>query len=462
LKVIRLPDPCLVVLVGAPGAGKSTWAVEQFGAWRVVAADDLRAIVGLHEHDQRASKDAFDLLRRIADVRLRRRFTTVVDTTGLDATWRRRWVELARDRGVPVHAVVFDVDERTVRSRNRQRPRPVPSSVVTSQLRAMADLALDGEGFDGIHRPEPVALVPPRYLDAPEGARRQLEDPVPLTFGLQLGRFAWPGGAAELAPRLAEVARTAEEVGFSSIWLMDHLLQIPQVGPEWEDIPESWTTLAFVAGATRTAQLGTLVTNVAFRNVAHLGKIVATVDVLSGGRAWCGLGAGWFEREMQVYGYDVEPPGRRLDRLEHALELLPKLWGPGEPACYPRPLRGTVPLLVGGGGEKRTLRLVARFADACNLFGEPGDVAAKLDVLRRHCDEVGRDTGSIQVTHFGEAGVLAPGGDRYADVVGTVEELIGRYRALADAGVEHAIVGLHNDGTAADIEAFAPVIHAFR
>lgn len=458
---MRLPDPCLVVLVGASGCGKSTWAVEQFGAWRVVAADDLRAIVGRHEHDQRASKDAFDLLERIADARLRRRFTTVLDTTGLDAKWRRRWTDLARKRGVPVHAVLFDVDERTVRARNKRRPRPVPSAVVTSMLRSMAQVDVSGDGFDGVHAPEDVELVPPRFLTAPEGARRQREDPVPLTFGLQLGRFAWPGGAAELAPRLADLARTAEDVGFTSIWVMDHLVQIPQVGPEWEDIPESWTTLGYLAGVTRRARLGALVTNVGLRNVAHLGKIVATVDVLSGGRAWCGLGAGWFAREMELFGYELAPPKARLDRLEAALELLPKLWGPGEPICYPRPLQEKVPILVGGGGEKRTLRLVAKYADATNLFGEPDDVAAKLAVLRRHCDEVGRDPATIQVTHLSESGVLRGDGERYADVVGTVDELIGRYRALADAGVEHAIVGLHNKGAKADIEAFAPVIDAF-
>jgi F420-dependent oxidoreductase-like protein len=474
--VLRLPDPCLVVLVGAPGAGKSTWAAACFGSWPVVAADDLRAVVGLHEHDQRASKDAFDLLERIAEARLRRGFTTVLDTTGLDVARRRRWLELARRHGVAAHAVVFDVDERTVRSRNRARPRAVPSSVVTSQLRALpaAVAALAGEGWDGVHPPDDVELVPPRFLAAPEAARRQQESPMPLTFGLQVGRFAWPGGAAELAPRLAEVARTAEDVGFTSIWLMDHLLQIPQVGPEWEDIPESWTTLGFLAGATRSARLGTLVTAVGLRNPAHLGKIVATLDVLSGGRAWCGLGAGWFEREQLLYGYDREPAGHRLDRLEDALQLLPLLWGPGSPpfagrtistpaaTCYPRPLQEHVPLLVGGGGERRTLRLVARFADATNLFGEPDEVAAKLAVLRRHCDDVGRDPAEVQVTHFAEAGVLAPGGDRYADVVGTVEELVGRYRALAEVGVEHAIVALHHDGGAPAIEAFAPVIEAFR
>src|SRR6185503_5351114 len=142
------------------------------------------------------------------------------------------------------------------------------------------------------------------------------------------------------------------------------------------------------------------------------------LDVLSGGRAWCGLGAGWFEREQLVYGIDREPAGRRLDRVEDALRLLPLLWGPGAPpfegrtfstpaaTCYPRPIQEHVPIVVGGDGEKRTLRLVAELADWTNLQGEPEVVTAKLEVLRRHCDEVGRDCGEIRVTHLSEAGVL--------------------------------------------------------
>jgi predicted kinase len=462
---VRLPDPSLVVLVGAAGAGKSTWAVEQFGAWRVVAADDLRAVVGLHEHDQRASKDAFDVLARICDARMRRGFTTVIDSTGLEAKRRAEWVALARRRGVPAHAVVFDVAERAVRAQNRGRERPVPSSVVTSQLRAMASVSaasLLDEGFDGAHSPGDVVLVPPRFLDAPAGARRQQEAPMPMTFGLQISRMAWPGGAGALAPTLAGLARAAEDVGFTRIAVMDHLLQIPQVGPEWEDLTEAYTTLGFLAGVTSKASLGAIMTNVGLRNPALLGKMVATLDVLSGGRAFCGLGGGWFEKEEQLYGYPPSTPKERLDRVEAALQLLPRLWAPGEPACYPRPLQDKVPIMVGGGGEKRTLRLVAQHADACNLFGEPDDIAHKVAVLHDHCAAVGRDPAEIEITHFGEAGVLAPGDERDADVVGTVEELVGRYRSLAEVGVTHAVVGLRTDGTPASVEAFAPVIDAFR
>ena len=461
--MLRLPDPCLVVLIGAAGSGKSTWAASQFGPWRVVAADDLRAVVGLHEHDQRASKDAFDVLERIADARLRRGFTTVLDSTGLDAKRRAAWVALARRRGVPVHAVVFDVDERQVRAWNRNRERPVPSNVVTSQLQAVAALALDDEAFDGVHRPADVELVAPRFVDAPASARAQQEDPMPLTFGLQIGGF--PDGV----PAVAQWARAAEDIGFTTVTVMDHLLQIPQIGPEWQDMPESWTTVGFLAGVTSEVRLGVLVTNVTLRNIAVLGKIVATADVLSGGRVICGLGAGWFDREMQLYGYGgLASPSDRLDVLEDALQLLPLLWGPGSPpfagktfstpaaTCYPRPVQEKVPLIVGGGGERRTLRLVATYADACNIQGDPEVVARKVSVLRAHCEDVGRDPDTVQITHLSEAAILGDDG-RYAGVVGTVEEQIGRYRALADAGVTHAVVGLHHEPSR-----FAPVVEAFR
>jgi F420-dependent oxidoreductase-like protein len=475
---LRLPDPCLVVLVGVSGSGKSTWAARHFDPHQVVGSDALRAVVGVHERDQRASKDAFALLDQIAGARLRRGLTTVLDTTGLDPDLRTAWVALARQHRRPVHAVVLEVPERTARSRNRAREHPVPAKVVTAQLRELADAIdrLPAEGFDGVHRltgDEEVALTPPRFVDAPDLAEAHHADPVPLRFALHLGRFAWPGGGASLRDNLTRVGRAAEEAGFDTISVMDHVVQIPGVGPEWEDLPESTTALAFLAAATERVQLGALVNGITHRTLPQLGKQVATLDVLSGGRAFCGLGAAWHEREHGLYGWDFPPLAARYARLEDALQLLPLLWGPGAPRfegrtitvpeaiCYPRPLQERVPLLVGGSGERRTLRLVARHADACNLFGEPDVVRHKVGVLRAHCEAEGRDPDEITVTHLSQAGVMAPGDERSSEAVGTVEEQVGRYRALADAGVQRAFVAVHEDGTTEQTERFAEVIAAF-
>ena len=271
---------------------------------------------------------------------------------------------------------------------------------------------LADDGFDAVHRPGPVRVVDPQLVGAPEAARRQQEDPVPLDFGLQIATFGGPGGAPAIGPRLAAVARAAEDAGFTSLWVMDHFVQIPQVGRHWDEMLDSWTTLGFLAGVTSRVTLGTMVTGVTYRNVAHLAKIAATLDVLSGGRAVCGLGAAWFEAEHKAYGFDFPPVRQRFRLLEDALQLLPVMWGPGAPAfkgqvievpeaiCYPRPIQERIPILVGGGGEKRTLRLVARYADACNLFGDAATVRHKLEVLHRHCADVGRDPSEIRVTHL--------------------------------------------------------------
>jgi len=205
-----------------------------------------------------------------------------------------------------------------------------------------------------------------------------------------------------------------------------------------------------------------LVTGITYRNLAHLGKIVATLDVLSGGRAMCGLGAAWFEREHHLYGFAFPPARRRYDLLEDALELLPLLWGPGAPAfhgrttdvpeavCYPRPLQARIPILVGGGGERRTLRLVAQHADACNLFGDPAMVRHKIEVLHRHCADVDRDPHEITVTQLSTVDPRP------------VDDHVGRFRELADAGVQQAIVSLSDLGDTAPLERFAEVIAAFR
>jgi F420-dependent oxidoreductase-like protein len=473
---VRLPDPCLVVLVGATAAGKSHWAQEWFAPDQVVSSDRLRAVVGTGERDQRASRDAFELLELIVDKRLRRRLTTVVDTTGLDDTRRAGWLELAARHGVEAHAVVFAAPAALVRERNRARQDPVPSKVVTAQLREAEGVAprLAEEAFAGVWPAEPVTLVPPGLVGAPAGAARQQEDPLPLEFGLSVSRFEFAGHPASTAETLAEIARAAEAAGFTSLWVMDHFVQIPQVGREWEDMLESYTTLAYLAGVTERIRLGTLVTGLGNRSLPHLAKIVATLDVLSGGRALCGIGIGWFDREERLYGFPALSRAERYARMEDALELLPLMWGPGSPrfegrtltveetVCYPRPLQERIPILVGGSGERRTLRLVARHADACNLFGDAATVRHKLEVLRSHCEAEGRDPAAIAVTHLAPARVVAACEPREGQGAGSVEEHVGRYRELAEAGVQTAIVALSDAQGPGSVTRFADVIAAFR
>ena len=474
---MRLPSSCLVVLVGPSGSGKSTWAADQFDADRIVSADRLRALVGEGEHDQRAGTDAFAVLDLVLDRRVRRRLLTVVDTLGLDRERRRAYVAVARRHHMPVVAVAFDVPPAECRARNNARPRPVPAKVVADQLRrwpaTLAELADDG--FDAVHAPDAVRIVHPELLAAPDAARRQQEDPLPLDFGLQVASFTWPGGPPELGPRLAALARAADDLGFSGLWVMDHFIQIPQIGRHWDEMLDSWTTLAFLAGHTARATLGTLVTGVTYRNPAHLAKIAATLDVLSGGRAVCGVGAAWFEAEHTAYGFDFPPAARRLDLLEDTLRLLPLMWGPGAPRfegdvitvpeaiCYPRPLQDPIPILVGGSGERRTLRLVARYADACNFVGDVDHVRHKLAVLHAHCADVGRDPADVRVTHLGTIRVGDDPDAPAGTIAGTVDDHIGRFRELAEAGVQTAIVRFaDHDLTPATLEAFAPVMAAFR
>ena len=450
-----------MVLVGATAAGKTQWASEWFEPDQIVSSDRLRAMVGAGERDQRASRDAFELLDLIVEKRLRRRLTTVIDTTGLEAKRRDAWRALAEAHGMPAYAVVFDPPAAVVRKRNRERGTPVPSKVVTAQLRDLPAVAerLPDEGFAGVRPPGPVALVQPSLLNARDSAARQSENPMTLEFGLQIPRFDFPGHPGTTAAALASTARTAEEAGFTSLWVMDHFLQIPQVGREWADMLDSYTTLGYLAGVTERIRLGTLVTGITYRNIAHLAKVVATLDVVSGGRAMCGLGAAWFEREHRLYGWEFPPVRERLDRLEDALQLLPLMWGPGAPrfegkttvveeaTCYPRPLQERVPILVGGSGEKRTLKLVARYADACNFFGDVASVRHKLGVLHEHCASEGRDPASIEVTHLGAAPAAS------------AEEHIGRFRELAEAGVQTAIVSVPD---VESVAGFREVIEGFR
>lgn len=489
---VRLPIPALVVLVGPSGSGKSTWAAANFRPDQVVASDDLRALVGEGPRDQRAGTDAFAVLDLVLERRLRRRLTTVVDTLGLDASRRAGYRAQAGRHGVACHAVVFDTSASLCRARNKNRQCPIASKVLSGQLASMetARAAIAEEDFAGVHQPGSVRLVPASLFSAPSDAARQKEVPMPLQFGLQIPSFTWGGGPGEIAGRLGSVATAAEQAGFTSLWVMDHFLQIPQVGPEWQDMLDSYTTLGYLAGRTSTIRLGALVTGVTYRNLAHLAKIVSTLDVVSGGRAICGLGTAWFEREHRLYGWEFPPAKVRYDLLDDALQLLPLMWGSGTPKfvghtttiaetiCYPRPVQSKIPILVGGSGERKTLRLVARHADACNLFGDPAVVRHKLAVLGGHCLDEGRTMAEIKVTHLSTVLVgrsreevdrtverLRPRSaspEAFAARVsaGTVEDHVGRFRQYAAAGVQTAIVNMA-DLDADSVERFGDVVAAF-
>ncbi|NUS44385.1 MAG: LLM class F420-dependent oxidoreductase [Mycobacteriaceae bacterium] len=231
-----------------------------------------------------------------------------------------------------------------------------------------------------------------------------------MKLGLHYWNYSTPADPRRIASTLADTAKLAEEVGFDSFTVMDHYFQMDQYAPAEEPMLEGYTTLGFVAAHTSRMDLGLLVTGVMYRHPGLLAKIVATLDVLSGGRARLGIGASWYEREQRGLGVPVVPVGERFERLEETLQICRQMWGDdngaytgthyqlAETLCVPAPLR-PVPILIGGGGEKKTLRLVARYADACNLFASsPEDVAAKLGVLREHCTAEGRDYDSITKT----------------------------------------------------------------
>jgi F420-dependent oxidoreductase-like protein len=486
---MRLPSPCLVVLAGPVASGKSTWAAEHFPPDAIVSSDRLRAVVGSGEDDIAASADALALLDEIVARRTARRLTTVVDTTGLDAGRRAAWLQATREHGLACVAVAFDTPAGVCRARNRARAHPVPAAVLTAQLRAWPAVrdALDSEGFDQVLAPEPVRVVPQAFVDSAGAAHRQRERPVGLRFALHLGEFR--GGAAGLRHRLREIAVAAEAAGFDAIYVMDHFRQIPQLGRAWEDFPECWTTLAWLAAGTERVRLGTLVTAVTHRNVGHLAKIVATLDVLSGGRAICGIGLGWFEAEHRAYGVAFPPRAARYALLEDALAALPVLWGPGgkpfrgrvldlpDTSGYPRPLQEHVPIVLGGGGERRTLPLAARYADVANVLGDLPAVARKAAVLRERCADTGR---SVELSHLTTAlvgrdpdevaGLVEahrPRGTdpaRYAQQVyaGTVADHVGRFRELAEVGVAEVAVRLPDLRDPAPVTRLAEVISAFR
>ena len=256
-----------------------------------------------------------------------------------------------------------------------------------------------------------------------------------MKIGLQIPDFTGPG-AVRLGADLATVARTADDAGFEFIAVMDHFFQINMVGPPEHDMLEAYTTLGYLAGCTSRAKLVTLVTGAVYRHPGILAKIVTTLDVLSGGRAWLGIGAAWNDEESRGLGIPFPPVAERFERLEETLQICLQMWRGDEspyqgkhyqlerPLNYPKALSAPhPPILIGGSGEKKTLRFVAKYAQACNLFPGP-DLARKLDVLRAHCEAEGRDYDEIEKTCYFIFDVGAKG-EKAGQVVDQLGNLAG-------------------------------------
>ena len=277
-----------------------------------------------------------------------------------------------------------------------------------------------------------------------------------MKVGLQIRSFTWPGGPEAIGPTFARVVRTADEVGFDSIWVMDHFFQIRGVGAPEEPMLEGWTALAYAAALTRRARLGLMVGGVHYRLPGLWIKAATTLDVLSGGRAYLGLGAAWNEEESRGLGFPMPPLGERFGMLEETLRMAHEMWRGergSEAAFHGRHYqadrllnspqatsRPHPPILVGGGGERRTLRLVARYADATNVFGGPEQLRRKYTILREHCADLGRDYGSIERTNLSSFRVSATGGDGATSPA----EMIDRLGGWAEAGSQHTIFSVHD------------------
>ncbi|MCK7621617.1 LLM class F420-dependent oxidoreductase [Streptomyces sp. RS10V-4] len=265
-----------------------------------------------------------------------------------------------------------------------------------------------------------------------------------MDIALHLPRFDVPGGPQALPSVLTATARAADEAGFSALTLMDHWFQMEQPGTTaFDPMLEGYTTLGFLAAQTQHLSLGLLVTGVTYRHPGLLAKTVTTLDVLSGGRAMLGIGAAWYEREHHGLGVPFPPVPERFERLEETLQICRQMWsddtGPytghhyrlAETICSPAPVQQPgPPIVIGGMGEKKTLRLVARYADACNLFAfDPGEVAHKLDVLTRHCDTEGRDPAEIKKTIIG-----------HFDPLADIDAFLAAMREYAELGVQQVWV----------------------
>ncbi|HXA74732.1 MAG TPA: LLM class F420-dependent oxidoreductase [Acidimicrobiales bacterium] len=290
-----------------------------------------------------------------------------------------------------------------------------------------------------------------------------------MRFGLQIPNFT-VGAPGDLFADVLDRANTAEAAGYDSVWVMDHFYQLPPMGGPSQPMLDAYTLLGAIAARTSRIRLGALVTGVTYRNPAHLAKIVTTLDVISAGRAILGIGAAWYDVEHEGLGFDFPSAGERLDRLEEALQICRGMFAGASPTFngtyyrtheaqnIPPPVQpGGPTILVGGGGEKRTLRLVAQYADMCNLFGDAATIAHKVGILRGHCEAVGRDPSEVTVSRLAtlvltenEAETTATndflrqvtGEEPSGSNVGTADELVGQVEELAAAGVDYFIFNM--------------------
>ncbi len=277
-----------------------------------------------------------------------------------------------------------------------------------------------------------------------------------MKIGLQVPYFTWNGGAAKLGQTFGDIAKRADDLGFASLWVMDHFFQLPMLGPAETDMLEAYTTLGFAAARTSRIKLGTLVTGVTYRPPGVLVKAATTLDVLSGGRAYLGIGAAWFDREHEGLGVPFPPMKERFERLEDALQIARQMWSDdngrfdgkhyqlAETISVPQPLsKPHLPILIGGRGEKKTLRLVAKYADAWNMPGGFDDATLEefrrlCAALREHCQREGRNYDEIEKTTLGTM-MLREGG---TDPWKTPEQALELLRKFHDAGASQIMFNM--------------------
>jgi F420-dependent oxidoreductase-like protein len=285
-----------------------------------------------------------------------------------------------------------------------------------------------------------------------------------MKAGLQISSFTWPSAPEAIGPTLARIVRDADDAGFDSIWVMDHFFQIRGVGRPEEPMLEGWTALGFMAAHSTRARLGLMVGGVHYRLPALWVKAATTLDVLSGGRAWLGIGAAWNEEESRGLGFPFPPLGERFEMLEETLQIAHQMWQGerGSEAVFegrhyratrllnsPQALsRPHPPIMIGGGGERKTLRLVAQYADACNVFGGPAAIHHKYEVLREHCETIGRDPDEIERSTLQNVRLGVGGGPGES-----AHEIVDRFGELADAGAQHVIFGAQDVSDPRTIEA---------